>query len=113
MKLGTLLTSLAKKSGVDTTQKEFIDLLAIDVDIPDAVANKIDQDLMGLNAAKVHPEIQKEYRRVKTEALNGVDTKITDILTELGITEADDVVNEKNSYEKISMVLSHKTNFLK
>jgi hypothetical protein len=98
MKLGTLLTSLAKKAGIDVTQKEFVDILATDVDIPDAIATKIDTGLMDLQAAKVHPDINKHIR---AEAYNAIDKKISDILTEYGVEGADDILNEKNTFEKI------------
>lgn len=99
MKFGTLLQSLAKKSGVDTTGKEFIDLLSTDIEIPDAVANAIDKGLMNVEAARNHPDVRKVIR---TEALNGLDSKVTELLEELGIEDAEDITSEKNSYEKVA-----------
>ncbi len=97
MKLNTLIERLAKKAGIDTT------LLALpasinDVDVPDEIANGIDKSLMNLEAAKNNPEIKK---LIRTETLNGVDAKVAEVLEELGITEADDITAEKNSFEKI------------
>jgi vacuolar-type H+-ATPase subunit I/STV1 len=99
MKFGTLLSDLAKKAGVDTTQKEFVDLLSHDIDIPDTVADKMNKGLLNIDAAKNNPDVKKAIR---AEALNGVDSKISEILEELGIEDASEILEEKNSYEKIS-----------
>ena len=99
MKFGTLLTNLAKKSGVDTTQKEFIDLLAVDIEVPDAIAAGLEKGLMNLEAAKNHPDLRKAAR---AEALNGVDSRVAELLEEFQIEDADDITGEKNSFEKIS-----------
>jgi hypothetical protein len=99
MKFGTFLSDLAKKSGVDVTQKEFVDVLAHDIEIPDAIASTINKSLMNIEAAKNNPEVRKAAR---AEALNGVDSKITDLLEELGIEDASEILEEKNSYEKIA-----------
>jgi hypothetical protein len=98
MKLSPFIEKLAKKAGVDTA------LLALpasinDVDIPDDVANNIDKALMTLDAAKNNAEVKKAAR---AEALNGVDSKITEILEELGIDDAAEILEEKNSFEKIA-----------
>jgi hypothetical protein len=99
MKFGTLLSDLAKKAGVDVTQKEFIDLLSTDIEIPDAIAEKINKSLMNLEAAKNNSEIRKAAR---AEALNGVDSKINELLEELGIEDNTEILEEKNSFEKIA-----------
>jgi hypothetical protein len=101
MKFGTLLSDLAKKAGVDTTQKEFVDLLSTDIEIPDAIAGAINKGLLNIDAAKNNPEVKKA---IKAEALNGVDAKIAEILEEFGITEADEIANEKNSFNKIPLL---------
>lgn len=98
MKLAPFIEKLAKKAGVDTT------LLALpatinDVDIDDTVAGNIDKALMTLDAAKNNPDVKKAAR---AEALNGVDSKITEILEELGIDDASEILEEKNSFEKIA-----------
>ena len=97
MKLNQFIERLAKKAAVDTT------LLALpasvnDVDVPDDIANNIDKALMTLEAAKNNGEVRKAAR---AEALNGVDSKVAELLEELGIEDADDITTEKNSYEKI------------
>jgi hypothetical protein len=100
MKFGTLLSDLAKKAGVDTTQQDFVSLLSHDIEIPDAIATKLNQGLLNIEAAKNNPDIKKALR---AEALNGVDSKINEILEELGITsDATEILEEKNSYEKIA-----------
>jgi NADH dehydrogenase/NADH:ubiquinone oxidoreductase subunit G len=100
MKFGTLLSDLAKKAGVDTTQQDFVSLLSHDIEIPDAIATKLNQGLLNIDAAKNNPDIKKALR---AEALNGVDSKISELLEELGITsEATEILEEKNSFEKIA-----------
>jgi predicted nucleic acid-binding Zn-ribbon protein len=98
MKLGTLLSDLAKKAGVDTTQPEFVALLSHDIEIPEGIGTALNKGLLNLEAAKNNPEIKK---LIRTETLNGVDAKVAEILEEMGITEADDITTEKNSFEKI------------
>lgn len=101
MKFGTLFNSLAKKAGIDTTQKEFVDLLATDIEIPDGIATAMEKGLLNIDAAKNHVDVRKAIR---TEALNGVDSKVEEMLAELGFTDDDatDIKGEKNSYEKIA-----------
>lgn len=98
-KLGTFLTSLAKKSNIDITQPAFVELLAHDIDIPDDIATAMDKALMNEDAAKT-----KLRSTLRTEALNGVDTRIEELLAELGYEDAAvaDIKGEKNSYEKIA-----------
>jgi uncharacterized protein YfkK (UPF0435 family) len=101
MKFGTFLSALAKKVGIDTTQKEFMDLLAHDIEIPDGVVEPINKGLMTLEAAKTNPDIRKMLR---SEALDGVDRKVKELLTEMGIEDAAEIEGEKNSYEKIALL---------
>lgn len=101
MKFGTLLSNLAKKAGVDTSTPEFISLLSHDIDIPDATASAIEKNLMDVNAAKANVQVRNALR---TEALNGVDSKVDELLAEMGLTDEDstDIKAEKNSYEKVA-----------
>lgn len=101
MKFGTLLSNLAKKAGVDTTTAEFTALLAHDIDVPETIATSIDKSLMSLEVAKNNPEVRKAAR---AEALNGVDSKIAELLEELGIEDVADISEEKNSFNKISLL---------
>jgi hypothetical protein len=107
MKFAALFSSLAKKSGLDVTAPEFAPLLAHDIEIPDDIATKIDTALMNEAVAKT------KFKTVhRTEALNGVDSKIDELLTELGYSdeEISEVKEEKNSYEKVAkLVRSVKT----
>lgn len=97
MKLKSLLEKLAKKAGIDIASDEFKAITIPDVEVPDDTAANLERGLMNLDGAKNHPDIRKHIR---TETLNGVDKKVTDILEEYGIA-ADDVKNETNSFEKI------------
>lgn len=101
MKFGTFLSNLAKKAGVDVSTPEFIALLPHDIEIPDAIADSLNKGLMDINAAKANADVRKAIR---TEALNGVDTKVDELLEEMGLTddEANDIKGEKNSYEKVA-----------
>ena len=49
-------------------------------------ANAIDTQLMNIEAAKAHPDVIK---KIKSEALNGVDAVIEKLLTESGYDETD------------------------
>jgi hypothetical protein len=103
MKFGTLLDKLAKKSGgVDTSKQNFIDLLSSNLEIPDEIVEALDKGLMNIDAAKNNPEVRKV---MKAETLNGLDSKVLDILEEFGIETIDDIKNEKNSFEKVSKMV--------
>lgn len=103
MKFGTLLSNLAKKAAVDVSTPEFIALLSHDIDIPDPIADSINKGLMDINAAKANKDVRNAIR---TEALNGVDTKVDELLTELGLSDEDatPIKGEKNSYEKVALL---------
>lgn len=108
MKTGDFLNKLATKSGIDKADKALIDLLSksefANMEIPDELANKIDSSLMDLEAAKANPEIRKI---IKGETLNGADSMITKLITELGFTddEVSDVIADKNTFTKIEKLV--------
>ena len=52
VKTGILLEKLFKKAGIDTNNEELKPLFAIDTDIADEYANKVDGSLLTLEAAK-------------------------------------------------------------
>lgn len=101
-KLGSILERQFKKLGIEITDdlKPLITASA-EIEVPEETAKKIDQGLLTIEAAKTNPEITKG---IKSQALSGADAKMDDIIKEMGITVGDDFVNEKNTYEKISML---------
>ena len=94
MKLIALVKSLAAKAGIPETDPELVEILSnaaiTDVEIADKTANKINTELMSLQAAKANPDIRSELIGIgRKEAYDGMDAEINSTMTELNI--ADDV----------------------
>jgi hypothetical protein len=98
VKLGTLLEKQLKKVGVDTTSDELKALLEIDTEVPDDVAGKLDKGLLSLQAAKSNSEVRNA---IKAETLAGADSKMDELIIEMGLQPGEDFANNKNTYDKI------------
>jgi hypothetical protein len=97
VKVGTLLTNLAKKAGCD------VSMLAIPADtfeIDDEVASALESRLFTEDAAKNNPALKNYFR---AQALDAIDKKIVELVKEYEFPE--DVINEltgiKNTYDRI------------
>lgn len=101
VKTGVLLEKLFKKAGVDTNIEELKPLFAIDTDIADEYANKVDTSLLTLEAAKGNPEINRLLRKNHFDA---VDAKLVDIIKESGVTLDESYEKEPNTLLKINML---------
>jgi len=101
VKTGVLLEKLFKKAGVDTNIEELKPLFAIDTDIADEYANKVDTSLLTLEAAKGNPEINRMLRKSHFDT---VDQKLVDIIKESGVTLDENYEKEPNTLVKISML---------
>jgi len=99
-KLGSILERQFKKLGIEITD-DLKPLTELDTEINDDVAGKIDKGLLTIEAAKSNPEVNK---LLKQSILAGADTKMDEIIKEMGITVGEEFVNEKNTYEKIAML---------
>lgn len=97
-KLGSILERQFKKLGIDITD-ELKQLIELDTEVTDDVANKIDKGLLTVEAAKSNPEVNKV---LKQQILAGADNKMDELIKELGVTVDEDFANEKNTYEKIA-----------
>ncbi len=92
MKATELLSSLFEKAGIDTTDASLKDILAVQVDIPDEFANKLNTELMSKAAAK---------SLVKNEVINdftkGIHINIEKYFEDQGLPkeEIDEVFKEK------------------
>lgn len=100
-KLGSVLERQFKKLGI-TISDELKALLELDTEVPDDVATQIDKGLMTMDAAKNNPDLIKQF---KQSVLAGADAKMDDIIKEVGITVDEGFVNEKNTYEKIALIV--------
>lgn len=100
MKLNALLTSLGKKTGLDLTKPEFKDILASEIDVPDALANQIETGLMNEEAAKANSRIRSA---IKAEVYNGVDSDVNGLIEELGLDDDNKtaILSEKKSIDRI------------
>lgn len=101
VKTGILLEKLFKKAGIDTTNEEFKPLFALDADIADEYANKVDSSLLTLEAAKGNPEINRMLRKSHFDT---VDQKLIDIIKESGVTLSEDYEKEPNTLVKIGIL---------
>lgn len=99
VKTGVLLEKLFKKAGVDTNIEELKPLFAIDTDIADEYANKVDTSLLTLEAAKGNPEINRMLRKSHFDT---VDQKLDEIIKESGITVDENYAKEPNTLVKIA-----------
>lgn len=97
-KLGKILETQFKKLGIEITD-EVKDLIALENEVPDETASKIDRGLITIESAKTNHDVIKV---LKHSTLAGIDAKIDDIIKEMGVTVDEDFANEKNSYEKVA-----------
>lgn len=92
MKATELLSSLLEKAGIDTSDDRLKDILAVQIDIPDEFANKLNTELMSKAAAK---------SLVKNEVINdftkGIHINIEKHFEDMGIekSEIDEIFKEK------------------
>jgi hypothetical protein len=98
VKLGTLLEKQLKKIGFDTTSDDVKALLEIDTEVSDDIANKLDKGLLTLQAAKSNSEVRNA---IKAETLAGADSKLDELIIELGLQPDENYAANKNTYEKI------------
>lgn len=99
-KLSAILDRQFKKLGIEITD-DLKPLLELDNEIPDEVAGKIDKGLLTVEAAKTNPDVTKV---LKQSILAGADAKMDEVIKELGVTVDEDFANNKNTYEKISLL---------
>jgi hypothetical protein len=100
-KLGDVLSRQFKKLGIDITD-EIKPLTELDTEVTDEVAGKIDKGLLSIEAAKNNQEVIKH---LKQQTLAGADNRMDELIKEHGITVDETFANEKNTYEKIAMLL--------
>lgn len=99
-KLGSILERQFKKLGIEITD-ELKPIIALDTEITDEVAGKIDKGLLTIEAAKSNTDVIKF---LKQSTLAGADAKMDEIIKEMGLTVGEDFAAEKNTYEKIVML---------
>lgn len=100
-KIGTLIEKLFKKAGIDTSNEELKPLFELDTEVADETVGKVDKSLLTLEAAKSNSEIIKA---IKATTLSGADSKLDELITELGLQPNEDFIGNKNTYDKISVV---------
>jgi hypothetical protein len=84
MQIGTLLANLAKKSGIDATDPKLAAALSIQSEIPDEFANKIETELLTVEAAKSHNDV---YSHIKGKELTQYETAVKKLLDGLGLDD--------------------------
>lgn len=103
MKIGTLITNLAKRAKIDLTDPKYVDLLSSAVEVPDEIATAIEGNLFDIETAKNNAALSQHF---KASALNGVDAKIKALAEESGLSAEDiaEIEAEKNSYNKLPIL---------
>jgi len=88
MLIRDLLAKLAKKAGLDTTQPEWADLLASNLEINDGIGTAIDGKLMTADIAFNNADLRAKFKNLYyAEALNGVDSKFANIAEQLKLSD--------------------------
>lgn len=100
-KIGTLIEKLFKKAGIDTSIEDLKQLFALEAEIADDIVSKVDKSLLTLEAAKSNSEIIKA---IKATTLSGADSKLDELIAELGLQPNEDFGNNKNTYDKIAII---------
>lgn len=103
VKVGTLLKNLGTKVKLDLTDAKYIDLLSSNLEIPDEVATALEHNLMDIDTAKNHGDLDKHFR---AKALNGLDAKIKELAEDgdLSPEAVAEILAEKNSYLKPALL---------
>lgn len=105
--LGELLNKLAIQSGIDANNEGLKALLSnptvASYDIPEAIASSIQGNLLTVESAKNNPILKNHFYAL---ALNGLDTELDGLMTELGIDEAvkGELLAEKSSTKRASLL---------
>ena len=97
-KIGTLIEKLFKKAGIDTTTEELKPLFALDTEVSDDTIGKVDKNLLTIEAAKSNSEVNKALRQ---SILGVADSKLDELIIELGLNPGEEYAANKNTYEKM------------
>lgn len=97
-KIGTLIEKLFKKAGIDTTTEELKPIFALDTEVSDDTIGKVDKNLLTIEAAKSNSEVNKALRQ---SILGVADSKMDELIIELGLNPGEEFANNKNTYEKM------------
>lgn len=100
MQLGTLLKDLADLAGVDTSDKSFVDLLSINANVNDGLAEKMKSNLFNMDAAKQNSQLKGYFH---AQALSVPDKAIEEVLEEMQFDDAVKIEfkNEKSTPAKV------------
>lgn len=86
-KVGTLISELFGLVGIDATQPEFKDIIALAPEVDDVTAKKISDNILTIEAAKMNGTLKSHF---KAQTLNGVDAQHKELATEYGLS-ADEI----------------------
>lgn len=103
--ISSLINQLAKKAGIDVSDKALIDLLSnaelSKIAVPEGLTQKLDEGLLSIEAAvDNHPKIRAKYM---AETFNAVDAKLDKMIQALGLTDEEliDFNETKGTYKRI------------
>lgn len=104
MKIGELIKNLCAKAGVDVSaaaiaDPKFAEILAMQSDLSDDLANKIETSLLTLDAAAQNSTLKS---KIRAEVLNGLDVQHEELMTEFGFDDTlkSDFKKQTNTYER-------------
>lgn len=95
MKLNDLFKDLATKAGVDLKNPALADVLAINAELPDDVAQVLQANLLTMESAKNNPAIKSHYF---AQAMGGVDTELERIWADPELFTADEIAEMKKEF---------------
>lgn len=100
IKVGTLITNLAKKAGIDPNT---IPMPSEQFELEDSVASAIESKLFNEDAAKNNAALKNYFF---SQALDGVDKNITKVLEEfqLGDEDRGEILGIKSSFDRIPAI---------
>lgn len=107
-KVSSFINELAQKAGVNGDDENLKKVMAIaelqNIDLPDELVTGIDNNLLSITEAKNnHPDIKRYYNAM---ALNGVDTRLNQLMEELQVP-ADVkavILNERSTPERAALL---------
>lgn len=105
MNLGEHLNATFNKAGIDTDNPALVELIkkVATVDVSDELVTKFNSTFLTIEAAKSNPELKKHF---SATALNGVDSEILNIISELEIDEEtkNEILADKSTYKRVNIL---------
>jgi hypothetical protein len=111
MKLKAHFTKQKTQSKIENEDfNKFIEAIPEDMEIPDIAVNLLDENFLTRERASADKDVIK---KIRAEALNGVDKQIKDILPILNSTDREAIEKEENTFKKVELLKGSFENSIK